>query len=184
MTSRGETNGLGDFQALVAGHRAAIYRLAYRLTGNHEDAQDLVQESLIEAFQAFDRFRIGTHFDRWVYQIMTRTYIDKHRRRKRLNAVPFDAIAQQREDGLLADATADPQAMLDKAAFSDTLQEALDRLSPEFRAAVVLCDVNELSYEEASRVLRCPVGTVRSRLHRARGQLQIWLRPLLRGGER
>jgi len=184
MTSREDTNGLADFQALIAGNRAAIYRVAYRLTGNHEDAQDLVQEGLIEAFQAFDRFRIGTHFDRWVSQIMTHTYIDKFRRRRRLSAIPLDAIAQQGEEGSLADSSADPQQMLDRAAFSDTLQGALDRLSPEFRAAVVLCDVNGLSYEEASRVLRCPVGTVRSRLHRARSQLQVWLRPLLRDDER
>lgn len=173
--TRGRANGLDDFQALVTGYRDAIFRLACRLTGNRDRAEDLVQESLIEAFQAFDHFRIGTHFDRWVYQIMTRTFIDKFKRRKGVNAISFEDVAQGEDSPHLADSRNSPHEMLDRVSWSAQLQEALGRLSPEFRAAVILCDAQGLSYEEASQVLGCPVGTVRSRLHRARDQLRARL---------
>jgi len=177
-----QTNSLDDFQALAARHEAAMYRVAYRLTGNRDDALDLAQECLIEAFRAFDRFQIGTRFDLWVYRIMVRTFIDKFKRRKRLNAVSLEEIGPG-EAASLADAMADPRAVLEQTVWSERVQAALDRLAPDFRAAVVLCDAQGLSYEEASRALGCPVGTVRSRLHRARDQLRRWLRPLLEARE-
>jgi RNA polymerase sigma-70 factor (ECF subfamily) len=183
MPSRAEPNWLDDFQALVERHQAAVYRVAYRLAGKREDAEDLVQESLIEAFQAFDRFRIGTRFDRWVFNIMTRTYIDKFRRRKRLSTVSFEEVSDERNPTQPADSTADPQQVLDRETWSESVQVGLNRLPPEFRAVVVLCDAQGFSYEEASRALRCPVGTVRSRLHRARGQLRTWLRQIVQTKE-
>jgi RNA polymerase sigma-70 factor (ECF subfamily) len=184
MASRAKPDGLDRFQSLVAEHQSAIYRLAFRLTGNRDDAEDLVQESLIEAFQAFGRFRMGTHFDRWVYQIMTRTYIDKFTRRKRLEAVSLEEAAQGGDSAHLADSTTDPQEILETAEWSEPVQKALDQLPPEYRAVVVLCDAQGLSYEVASRLLGCPVGTVRSRLHRARDQLRALLRPSGAEGER
>jgi len=173
------TDGLDDFQALVAAHKSGIFRLAYRLTGNRDDAEDLVQESLIEAFRTFDRFQVGTHFDRWVYRIMLRNYIDIYRRRKRFQAASWEELDPERDSLLVADPAADPQQVIEKASWREPLQAALVRLPPEFRAAVVLCDVQGLSYEEASRAMGCPVGTVRSRLHRARDLLRTWLRPLI-----
>lgn len=164
-----------DFQVLVTAYQAPIFRVAYRLTGNRDDAEDLVQETLIEAYAAFGRFHPGTRFDQWIYRIMTRNYIDRYRRRKRMETV---SIEQALEDGAamdFPDSASDPQQVLDRNVWSEPIQKALERLSPDFRAVVVLCDVQELSYEEASRVLRCPVGTVRSRLHRARAQLRQWL---------
>jgi RNA polymerase sigma-70 factor (ECF subfamily) len=183
MAPPADPSELDDFQALVAAHQAGIYRLGYRLTGNRDDAEDLVQEALIEAFQAFGRFRAGTHFDRWVYRIMTRTYIDKFRRRKRFDPVPLDDAALNGDRPELTDSSSDPQQVLERTMTSAPVQEALDRLPPEFRAAVVLCDVQEASYEEAARALGCPVGTVRSRLHRARHLLRNWLQPLLADNE-
>jgi RNA polymerase sigma-70 factor (ECF subfamily) len=169
---------LQDFQALVSSYREAVYRVAYRLTGNRDDAEDLLQESLIEAFQAFARFHPGTRFDRWVGRIMTRTYIDFFRRRKRVETLPFD---ETKGEGAAtpAEGEFDPEEMLERMSRNEAVQRALDRLRPEFRAAVVLCDVQGFSYEEASWSLRCPVGTLRSRLHRGREQLRGLLRPLL-----
>jgi RNA polymerase sigma-70 factor (ECF subfamily) len=178
-----QTDGLDDFQALVAAHKSGIFRLAYRLTGNRDDAEDLVQESLIEAFRTFDRFQVGTHFDRWVYRIMLRNYIDLYRRRKRLKAASWEELDPEGDSLLAADPAADPQQVIEKAAWSELLQVALARLPPGFRATVVLCDIEGLSYEEASRAMGCPVGTVRSRLHRARDLLRTWLRPLIAAQE-
>jgi len=168
-----------DFQMLAAGHRARLWRVAYRLAGNRDDAEDLLQESLIEAFQAFGRFRLGTCFERWVYRIMTRTHIDKFRRRKRVGSVPLEEMAPDGKTAQLADSSMDPQQISGKNEWSEPVQAALDRLAPEFRAVVIMCDAEGLSYQEASQALGCPIGTVRSRLHRARDQLRTWLRPLL-----
>ncbi len=163
---------LGDFQALVAGYQTAIYRAAYRLAGNRDDAEDLVQESLLEAFQAFDRFRVGSRFDHWVYRIMTRNYIDKFRRRRRVSILSLDEMTDERELVELADSSGDPQEVIEQNVWSEPVQKALDKLAPEFRAVVVLCDIQGMSYEDAGKALGCPVGTVRSRLHRARYQLR------------
>jgi len=183
MKESRQENLARDFQALVARHQAPMYRVAYRLAGNRDDAEDLVQETLVEAFQAFGRFQMGTRFDQWLYRIMTRNYIDKFRRRRRLPSVSLEDVGSAEESQELADIAGDPQGILDRSSYSEPVQEALDRLSPEFRAVVVLCDVQGLSYEEASRVVGSPVGTVRSRLHRAREQLRAWLRPMIRTGE-
>jgi RNA polymerase sigma factor (sigma-70 family) len=174
-----ERAGLEDFWALVEGHREAIYHLAYRLTGNRDDAEDLVQESLVEAFAAFRGFSTATRFDRWVYRIVVHNHIDRWRRRRGRQSVPLEAMENQLE----ASSAETPQAALEQTERGKRLRTALARLSPEFRAAVVLCYGQELSYEEAAQVLRCPVGTVRSRLHRARRQLREWLAELEgRGG--
>lgn len=168
---------LGDFRALVDAYQSAIYRVAYRLTGGREDAEDLVQETLVEAYMAFPRFKPGTRFDQWVYRIMTRNYIDLYRRRRKTETVSLEEMTEIGEPFEVPDSASDPQQVLDRGTWSEPVQVALIRLTPEYRATVVLCDVQGLSYEEASVALRCPVGTVRSRLHRARAQLRESLRP-------
>jgi RNA polymerase sigma-70 factor, ECF subfamily len=173
------------FESLVREHQDRIYQVAYRLSGNHDDAQDLVQDVLIEAYQAFGRFERGTHFDRWVYRIMAHTNIDRMRRRPKVRVESLDAPLAM-EDGTavereIADETQDPECHLLQGVLDEPLQRALDALPQEFRRAVVLSDMEGLSYEEISDVLRCPVGTVRSRLHRGRNMLRKILGPHRRG---
>ena len=87
----GTVHRLAAFEELVLRHQTRIYRVAYRLTGNHDDAEDLAQEAIIEAFRAFDRYQPGTYFDRWLSRIMSRTFIDIVRRRNRRPVVSLDA---------------------------------------------------------------------------------------------
>src|SRR5438270_7828520 len=104
------------FEALVRQNQEQIYRVAYRLTGNHEDAQDLVQDALIEAYESFGRFERGTHFDRWIYRIMANTNIDKVRRRPKVQIESLDApVTMEDGSGLereIADETQDPESRL------------------------------------------------------------------------
>lgn len=175
---------LAAFEELLQRHRTQIYRVAYRLAGNPDDAEDLAQEAVAEAFRAFDRYRPGTYFDRWLYRIMSRTYIDTVRRRRRRPTVSLDAPSAADGDPRilsLGDSSQDPQELTEKASLDGAIQAALDRLPQEFRAAVVLADIEGLSYDEVADALRCPVGTVRSRLHRARQLLRGALGPLLSG---
>jgi len=178
---------LAAFEELLRRHLRSIYRVAYRLAGNADDAEDLMQEAVAEAFRAFDRYQPGTYFDRWVYRIMHRTHIDWIRRRGRRPEISFDAPTPAGGDSLLArlgDTAADPQQLTEARDLDGPVQAALDGLPPEFRTVVVLADIEGLSYDEIAAVAACPVGTVRSRLHRAREALREALRPYLMRGDR
>jgi len=173
---------LAAFEELVQRHQTQIYRVAYRLTGNHDDAEDLAQEAIVEAFRAFDRYQPGTYFDRWLYRIMSRTFIDTVRRRHRRSFVSLDAPMGAEGAPLtsvLGDSSQDPQQLTETLDLDGAIQSALDRLPEEFRTAVILADIEGLSYDEVAVALRCPVGTVRSRLHRARQMLRDALGPHL-----
>jgi RNA polymerase sigma-70 factor, ECF subfamily len=168
--------GQDPFEKLVRTHQDRLFACAYRLTGNRDDAEDLLQQSLMEAYAAFPRFQPGTHFDRWVYRIMHNTYLDTVRRRPRFMVQSLDEALETGEGTVagreIADPHGGPEAELMEKTLSEPIQRALDALPAEFRSVVVLAEMQGLSYEEVARALRCPVGTVRSRLHRARALLR------------
>jgi RNA polymerase sigma-70 factor (ECF subfamily) len=174
---------LAAFEELLQRHLRSIYRVAYRLAGNHDDAEDLAQEALVEAFRAFDRYQPGTYFDRWVYRIMTRTHIDRVRHRGRRPETSLDAPASSNGETLIArigDVRDDPQYRTEATDLDGPVQAALDSLPDEFRAVVVLADIEGLSYDEIALAVGRPIGTVRSRLHRARDMLRRALPHLVR----
>lgn len=162
-----------QFAALFAENWHRLYRFAYHLTRSREEAEDLVQQAAEEALRAFHRFHPGTRFDRWLMRILYTTFIDHVRRERRRKLFVLDAVPPST---LQAGSSSDPEAAVEKS-LDGPVRRALDALPPEFRAAVVLVDIEGLSYEEAAGVLGCPVGTVRSRLHRGRLALREWLRP-------
>ena len=146
----------------------SVYRLAYRLTGNPQDAEDLTQETFIE-IRSLDRFKPGS-FKAWINRITTNIFLDNVRRANliRMEALPEDT------DRVPSDSPA-PAALYDAQLLHPELQKALDNLSPEYRVAVVLRDIEGLTYEEISDVLNVKVGTVRSRIHRGRQQIRAAL---------
>lgn len=165
-------------------HERQLYRLAYRMTGNHEEAEDLIQETVLEAFTSFHYFQPGTRFDRWFSRIMTNNFIDRSRRRSRMKTLSLDQpIDTQGDEPLtfeIPDRDADPQSLIMNEVMDEEIQKALGKIPEEFRAVVVLSDIEELSYEEISQILKCPIGTVRSRLHRGRNLLKNLLKDYLR----
>jgi RNA polymerase sigma-70 factor (ECF subfamily) len=161
-----------SFEALVRRHGPAIYRLAYRMTGNEADAEDLTQDALLEALRAFGKFQPGTHFDRWIYRIMTRTFIDSVRWRRRHPAISLD-LPDARPPVESGDS---PDDAVIRSEAGQQVHRALATIPKEFRQAIVLVDLEGLSYEDAARVMDCAVGTVRSRLHRGRSLLRSRLR--------
>jgi RNA polymerase sigma-70 factor (ECF subfamily) len=177
-------NDVDRFEALVREHQRAIYRVAYRLCGHSEEAEDLVQETLIEAYESFPRFRPGTNFDRWVFRIMRNTFIDRVRRKPKARIESLDSGLVDKSGELvlreLVDLESAPDSELLARTLDEPIQNALDALPPEFRLVVVLADVGGLSYEEVSRIAGCPVGTVRSRLHRGRAILKDKLKNYVR----
>lgn len=158
-------------QALV--HTDALFGAAYRLTRNARDAEDLVQDSLLRAYRFWDSFEQDSNCKAWLLRIVTNTFINEYQRKKRSREVLDAASAEQDvTDGVLVHAEASdrqsPERSLLERSVSDDVQRALDALPDDFRTAVVLCDVQGLSYKEIADIMQTPVGTVMSRLFRGR----------------
>jgi RNA polymerase sigma-70 factor (ECF subfamily) len=151
---------------IVRTHSARVYRLAYRLTGNAHDAEDLTQDVFIRVFRSLSQYTPGT-FEGWLHRITTNLFLDQVRRKARIRfeALPDDA---ERVPGN----SPEPGKLIDDGMFDADVQAALDSLPAEFRAAVVLCDIEGLSYDEISATLGVKLGTVRSRIHRGRALLR------------
>ena len=158
------------WEEVVHEHSARVYRLAYRLTGNLHDAEDLTQEVFVRVFRSLSTYTPGT-FEGWLHRITTNLFLDQVRRKKRIR---FDALADDASERLPG-REPDPSRAYDDAHLDDDVQRALDALQPDFRAAVVLCDIEGLSYEEVAATLGIKLGTVRSRIHRGRSQLRAAL---------
>ncbi|GAB3939688.1 RNA polymerase sigma factor SigE [Corynebacterium tapiri] len=164
--------GIGDMPAwadLVAEHADSVYRLAFRLSGNQHDAEDLTQETFMRVFRSLKKYKPGT-FEGWLHRITTNLFLDmvRHRATIRMEALPED---YDRVPG--SDMT--PEQVYTTTRLDPTLQAALDELSPDFRVAVVLCDVVGMSYDEIADTLGVKMGTVRSRIHRGRMQLRAFI---------
>jgi RNA polymerase sigma-70 factor (ECF subfamily) len=152
---------------IVERHSDRVFRLSYRLTGNRHDAEDLTQEAFGRVFRGLSTYQLGT-FEGWLHRITTNLFLDQARRKQRIR---FDALSDERAERLTS-ARASPDAAYADRTFDDDVELALASLPPEFRAAVVLCDVEGLSYQEIADIMDAKLGTVRSRIHRGRAMLR------------
>ncbi len=159
-----------SWEQVVREHSGRVYRLAYRLTGNAHDAEDLTQEVFVRVFRSLSSYTPGT-FEGWLHRITTNLFLDGVRRKKRIR---FDAIADDAHERMPG-REPDPSRAYEDTHLDDDVQAALDALSPQFRAAVVLCDIEGLSYQEVAATLGIKLGTVRSRIHRGRSELRTAL---------
>src|SRR3954451_223178 len=162
-----EAAGVPSWEQIVEDHSARVYRLAYRLTGNPHDAEDLTQEVFVRVFRSLHTYTPGT-FEGWLHRITTNLFLDQARRKSRIR---FDALPED-ADNRLPSPVATPDVAYLNQMFDADIEAALAELPPDFRAAVVLCDVEGLSYDEIADVLGVKMGTVRSRIHRGRSMLR------------
>jgi len=159
-----------SWDEVVRLHSARVYRLAYRLTGDPHDAEDLTQEVFVRVFRSLSNYTPGT-FEGWLHRITTNLFLDTVRRKARIR---FEGLADDAAERI-AGREPSPSEAYDDTHLDADIQGALDALPPEFRAAVVLCDIEGLSYEEIAATLGVKLGTVRSRIHRGRAQLRAAL---------
>jgi RNA polymerase sigma factor (sigma-70 family) len=159
-----------SWDEVVTQHSARVYRLAYRLTGNRHDAEDLTQEVFVRVFRSLSSYTPGT-FEGWLHRITTNLFLDQARRKSKIR---FDALAED-SDSRMPGRVPSPDSQIDDRLFDDDVEAALADLPPDFRAAVVLCDIEGLSYEEIAEILGAKLGTVRSRIHRGRAMLRTAL---------
>ena len=162
-----DAQALPSWDEIVRTHSARVYRLAYRLTGNQHDAEDLTQEVFVRVFRSLSSYTPGT-FEGWLYRITTNLFLDGARRKQRIR---FDGLPEDAHDRLPAKGEG-PAEKLDSDLFDHDVQDALDALPEDFRAAVVLCDIEGMTYDEIADVLDVKLGTVRSRIHRGRSMLR------------
>ncbi|WP_313277044.1 RNA polymerase sigma factor SigE [Timonella senegalensis] len=156
------------WETIVAEHSQRVYRLSYRLTGNQQDAEDLTQEVFIRVFKSLGNFQPGS-FEGWLHRITTNVFLDQVRRKKRIR---MDHMGEEAATYADTSEFGSPERGFEHLNLDYDIQEALDKLAPEYRVAVVLCDIEGLPYEEIAATLGIKLGTVRSRIHRARSQLR------------
>jgi RNA polymerase sigma-70 factor (ECF subfamily) len=161
------TGEVPTWEAVARTHGRFLYNVAYRLTGNDDDAYDLVQEALLRVRKGLETYQPGS-MEAWLSRIVTNVFLDEVRRKRRR---PVEALPDDPERLLPSSPGADEAT----DSLPDDVQVALRRLPEDFRTAVVLCDVVGLSYEEIADALSVPVGTVRSRIHRGRRLLRAAL---------
>nr|WP_154675060.1 RNA polymerase sigma factor SigE [Parafrankia elaeagni] len=158
-----------SWEDVVREHGNRVYRLAYRLTGNAHDAEDLTQDVFVRVFRSLADYTPGT-FEGWLHRITTNLFLDRMRRQQKIR---FDALPEDTER--LAGREASPEAVYAESHLDADVEAALAALPPDFRAAVVLCDIEQLSYEEIAQTLGVKLGTVRSRISRGRAMLRAAL---------
>jgi len=174
-----------EFERVALPHLDILYNTAYRMTGNAQDAQDLVQDTFLRAYRFFDTFTRGTNCKAWLFRILKNNFINRRRKKSReVSTVSFDEI----EGGLgvepacQAFATADHDLNPDlDELVEDDVKLALESLPFEFKMSVLLSDISGFSYKEIAGIMGIPIGTVRSRLSRARGALHRKLHNLASG---
>ena len=167
---QGDTN---SFEVLVRRHQKAIFNLGYRLLGNYDEAAEVAQEVFLSAFKSIHQFRGDASFSTWLYRIGLN---HASTRRKSLNStqqhnIPLDGTE------VIADGAVDPAKNFEHKEIQHRVQQALNSLDPEDARIILLRDLQDVPYEDVAEILDIPVGTVKSRLHRARQALRVCLAP-------
>lgn len=159
-------------------HIDAMYNFAYRLTFDEDDAKDLVQETYLKAFRFINSFEEGTNAKAWLFRILKNSFINDYRKKsKEPNKVDYnDVESYYNSEDANAEITPDLRVEALQDMIGDEVSNALNSLAVDFRTVIILCDLEGFTYEEMAKILDIPIGTVRSRLHRARNLLKDKLR--------
>ena len=166
------------FKKEMVPHMSLLYNFAIRTTGNADDAKDLLQDTFLKAYRFIDKYEKGTNAKAWLFRIMKNSFINDYRKSSRApDQVNYDEIAEYYD--LVREKTSDGndlrQQVFDNL-LDDEVVAAMESLTEEFRTIIILSDLEGLTYEEIAEILNIPLGTVRSRLHRARKVMQKKLR--------
>jgi len=173
------------FSELIRKCGEKAFNLAFRLSGNEPDARDLVQEAFVRAYAHFETYDETRPFETWLFRILHNVYLDGVRRFSHSRTVSLDAPAPVEDstwEEIIPSDDPEPAAGMMRREADGLLQKALGLIPLHYRTAVVLCDMEGMSYEEIGKIMSCPVGTVRSRIHQGRQLLRQAFENLERGG--
>ena len=174
LIRRAQRGDADAFEQLLLEHQKNVYNLCYRMAGNPDDAMDLSQETFLRAWRCLDQYQFASAFSTWLYRLCSNICIDFLRRRRRQQTVPltFEDADGEEQPYAVPDAQPLPEEQVELKLTRETLAAAMAQLLPEHRAVLQLRVVNEMSYEQIADVLDIQIGTVKSRLSRARNQLK------------
>lgn len=175
--TRDEIKKQKDFDDEIIPHMDALYNFALRLTTDPNDAEDLVQDTIVKAYRFFSSYEKGTNAKAWMFRILKNSFINNYRKTsKKPSQVDYDEVSSYYES-IRAESTqtSDLESLMFREMMDDDLSTALTRLPEDFRTVVLLCDVEGYTYEEIANMLDVPIGTIRSRLHRGRNLLKTEL---------
>ena len=174
LIRRAQRGDADAFEQLLLEHQKSVYNLCYRMAGNPDDAMDLSQETFLPAWRCLDQYQFASAFSTWLYRLCSNICIDFLRRRRRQQTVPltFEDADGEEQTYAVPDAQPLPEEQVELKLTRETLAAAMAQLLPEHRAVLQLRVVNEMSYEQIADVLDIQIGTVKSRLSRARNQLK------------
>jgi RNA polymerase sigma-70 factor (ECF subfamily) len=177
VVSRSAKKKQSEFEAEALPHMDVLYNFALRTTGNQDDARDLLQETYLKAYRFWEKYEKGTNIRAWLFRIMKNSYINRYRKEtKEPDKVDYEEI--ENFYNLIRAESTDPNDLQEKLfgnLLGDEVSNALESLPDDFRTVVILSDIEGLTYEEIAEFVECPIGTVRSRLHRGRKLLQARL---------
>ena len=174
IIKKAQNGDMAAFEQIVIKYQSIIYNTAFKICNNPDDAYDISQESLLKIYKNISYFEGKSKFSTWIYRIVTNTALDYIKKHRKSNV--FSLNAEMDEDGdsyieNIRDTSPTPEEALDSEETKKLVHEALNKLSENHRAVLVLRDINGLSYEEIAEVLLCSEGTVKSRINRARNAL-------------
>jgi RNA polymerase sigma-70 factor (ECF subfamily) len=178
LVKRVQAGDVAAFDRLVVKYRERLFSIVYNLTSNREDAADLSQEAFIKAFSSIGRFKGNSSFFTWLYRIAVNTTLSQLKKNRLRRFFSFENMSEEASsseilEALVVKTRTEKGALLSE--LQERLNEALQKLSPKHRTVVVLFEIEGLSHQEIAEIMDCSVGTVRSRLHYAKQQLQAYL---------
>ena len=175
LLDRAKKGDVEAFERLVEGYQKKAFNIAYRMMGNYDDANDLAQEAFIRVYKSIGNFKEESSFSTWIYRIVTNVCLDELRKRKNRNVVSIDEDVKLDDSEVKRQIESDgptPEELVERNELKRVVGEAIKELSEEHRLVILLRDIQGFSYEEIARIVKCPEGTVKSRINRARQALK------------
>ncbi|MFC1557859.1 RNA polymerase sigma factor [candidate division KSB1 bacterium] len=179
LIERFQNGDVYAFEQIVQRYKDQLLNFAYRFLGDIEDSEDIVQETFLRIFRKKNAYRNIAKFSTWIYTITGNLAKTELRRRKKRKLLSLSGLKYDNKEYEIPDTRKDPEELADSAVKDKIVQNAINSLSPKFKEVIILRDVQELSYEEISSIVKVPLGTVKSRVNRARLKLQELLKDLI-----
>lgn len=172
LVERAQSGDLDAFEQIVQAYQTKVYNIALSITGNHHDADDAAQDVFVKVYRSIGAFSFHAQFSTWLYRVATNVCLDYLRRRKRAGTVTLDADDEDAPQMQVADDAPTPELVMEEKETVRLVRQAISKLSDEHKKVIVLRDLSGLSYDEIAAIEQCSVGTVKSRINRARQNLK------------
>ena len=173
-----QNNTLQAFEILVQRYKNPLTNFVYRFLGDYESCNDVVQETMIKFYRNKDSYKSIAKFSTWIYTIAGNLAKTEYQRRRRRNFFSINSYGEEKENFEIPDESFRPDVITDSGIKEKIIQKALMQVSASYREAVILRDIQEMSYEEIAEIMRITVGTVKSKINRGRAQLQVLLKDI------